>query len=135
MSIPARPIHAIARARALRKGNNPAEGAMWNLLKAHRLGGHKFVRQYPIGPFIADFCQRTVRLVIELDGSQHVDSERDRQRDAFMSVNGYSVLRFWSQAVLRNPAGVCDTILAALEGRYVEDIVAYDLRFVRSIKS
>jgi very-short-patch-repair endonuclease len=134
MTIPTRPVYAIARARALRKGNNIAEGTMWNLLKAHRLAGHKFVRQYPAGPYIADFCQRTSKLVIELDGSQHVESNYDRQRDTFMAAHGYSVLRLWNQAVLRNPQGVCDSILAALEGQYAVDIVAEDLRFVRGRK-
>jgi very-short-patch-repair endonuclease len=119
-----------ARARSLRRGDNAAEGALWNELKLKRLGGLKFVRQLPIGPYFADFVCRSHRLVVEVDGSQHVNSSYDRERDAFMRDAGYSVLRVWNIDVLRQMTAVCDTILAALEGRLSEDVVAPDLRFV-----
>jgi very-short-patch-repair endonuclease len=119
-----------ARARALRRGDNAAEGALWNELKLKRLGGCKFVRQLPIGPYFADFVCRSRRLVVEVDGSQHADSAYDRERDAFIRDAGYSILRVWNTDVLRQMTAVCDTILAALEGRLSEDVVAPDLRFV-----
>ena len=118
------------RARALRQADNGAEAAMWTALKARGLGGHKFVRQFPIGPYFADFLHRGQKLVIEVDGSQHVENARDRVRDEYMRNAGYSVIRFWSTDVLKNRAAVCDTILAALDGRISSDIVAADLRFV-----
>ena len=91
----------ISRARALRKGDNIAEGALWNVLKARKLGGHKFVRQHPIGPYFADFVHRQQRLVVEVDGSQHVDNPRDMKRDSYLVAQGYSVLRFWSSSQYR----------------------------------
>ena len=119
-----------ARARSLRQGGNAAEGALWNELKAKRLGGYKFVRQFPIGPFFADFVCRSQRLVVEVDGSQHAGSAYDRGRDAFMRGAGYSVLRIWNFDAQRQITAVCDTILAALEGRLCEDVEAHDMRFV-----
>ena len=120
----------VARARQLRHGDNMAEAVLWNELKASKLGGYRFVRQMPIGPYFADFACRGVKLIIELDGSQHAESEYDRRRDAFMQAEGYSVLRFWSHDVLKHVPSVCETILAAVEGRLAEDIISADLRFV-----
>jgi very-short-patch-repair endonuclease len=114
----------------LRHGDNMAEGVLWNELKARKLASHKFVRQMPIGPYFADFACRSGKLVVELDGSQHANSDYDRRRDGFMRTEGYSVIRFWSGDVLKDLAGVCETILAALDGRLAEGIVAADVRFV-----
>ena len=122
-----------ARARSLRQGDNAAEGALWSELTLKRLGGFKFVRQLPIGPFFADFVCRSHRLVVEVDGSQHADSAYDRGRDAFMCDAGYSVLRVWNTDVLCQMTAVCDTILAALDGRLSQDVVAPDLRFVFAV--
>jgi very-short-patch-repair endonuclease len=120
----------IARARQLRHGDNMAEAILWIELKASKLGGHKFVRQVPIGPYFADFACRSAKLIIELDGSQHADSEYDRRRDEFMQAQGYSILRFWSHDALKHLPSVCETILAALEGKLAKDTVSADLRFV-----
>ncbi|QPC88041.1 DUF559 domain-containing protein [Mesorhizobium sp. NBSH29] len=120
----------IARARVLRHGENMAEALVWNELKAKRLSGYKFVRQMPIGPYFADFACRSAKLVVELDGSQHAESSYDRNRDEFMRGKGFSVLRFWNVDALKHRASLCETILAALEGRLHEDVVADDLRFV-----
>ena len=103
---------------------------MWTALKARGLDGHKFVRQFPIGPYFADFLHCGKKLVVEIDGSQHVDCARDRVRDEYMRDAGYSVIRFWSADVLKNRDAVCETILAALDGRLADDIIASDLRFV-----
>ncbi|MER8445571.1 DUF559 domain-containing protein [Mesorhizobium sp. M1066] len=124
----------MARARALRHGDNQAEATLWNELKAKRLGGYKFVRQMPIGPYFADFSCRGEKLVVELDGTQHAESYYDRRRDEFMPGEGFSVLRFWNVDVLRNSRSVCETILAALEGRLHQDVTASDLRFVFAAK-
>jgi very-short-patch-repair endonuclease len=124
--------HRTSRARQLRHGENQAEAVLWNCLKASQLGGYKFVRQFPLGPYFCDFAQRQHRLVIELDGSQHVDSEHDQRRDQFMQRVGYSILRFWSGDVLRNKDAACATILAALVGEYKADIHANDMRYLRA---
>ncbi|MFI0849607.1 endonuclease domain-containing protein [Mesorhizobium sp. IMUNJ 23232] len=120
------------RARTLRWVENSAEGLLWQDLKGRRLAGHQFVRQHPIGSYFADFCCRKKKLVIELDGSQHADSSYDRRRDEFMRAKGYSVLRFWSHDVLKGRTSVCETILAALDGRLAGDVAAFDFRFVYS---
>jgi very-short-patch-repair endonuclease len=114
----------------LRGGNNLAEAKLWTELKDRRLGGHKFVRQFPVGPFFADFMCREKRLVVEIDGSQHVDNLGDRRRDEYMRSAGISVLRFWNMDAIQKTDEVLNTILAALEGRLAENIVAVDLRFV-----
>lgn len=103
---------------------------MWNALKARRLGGYKFVRQFPLGPYFVDFVCREKRLVVEIDGSQHVDKAGDRIRDGYMCDAGYRVIRFWNTDVINRQAAVCDTILLALAGQLADDVVASDLRFV-----
>ena len=120
------------RARSLRWTENSAEGALWLELKGRKLGGYHFTRQHPIGRFFADFACRKQRLVVEIDGSQHADSPRDRVRDEFMRAQGYSVLRFWNTDVLNHRRSACETILAALDGRLTGDVAASDLRYVYS---
>ena len=123
---------ATSRARLLRRGGNIAEARLWNELKDRQLGGYKFVRQHPIGPYFADFACRQRRLVVEIDGSQHANSDRDRQRDAFMVEKGWSILRLWNVDVLGELVPVCETILAALDGRLSENVIAADLRFLKA---
>ncbi|MCO5082833.1 MAG: DUF559 domain-containing protein [Rhizobiaceae bacterium] len=125
-----RRLGTTARARSLRHGDNMAEAVLWNELKGRKLSDHKFVRQFPVGPYYADFYCRERRLVVELDGSQHTDSPYDRERDNFMRDQGISVIRFWSADVLRELRSVCETILAALENR-LEETIAPDLRYVK----
>jgi len=111
---------------------------LWNELKDRRLNGFKFVRQFPIGPYFADFLCRQKRLVVEIDGSQHQGSDYDRRRDEFMQQEGFSVLRFWNEDVLTQLDQVLETIVAALDGRLRNDIVASDLRVVigrKNVKS
>ena len=117
------------RARSLRKADNDAEKALWSELKGRQSNGAKFTRQFPIGPYFADFACRESRLVIELDGSQHIDSEYDRRRDNFMVEAGWSVLRFWNIDALIEREAVISTIMAALERR-LDPVEAPDLRFV-----
>jgi very-short-patch-repair endonuclease len=90
------------------------EVRLWRVLRGRQLGGFKFLRQEPIGPYFADFACREARLVIELDGSQHADSDYDARRDTFLVSRGYRVLRIWNNEVLTNLTGVADAILAAL---------------------
>lgn len=88
---------------------------IWLALRDRRLGGFKFVRQETIGPYIADFACRERRLIVELDGGQHSENNRDRVRDAFLAAEGYKVLRFWNNDVMKNRDGVLEVILAELE--------------------
>ncbi len=100
-------------ARRLRRDSTQAEQKLWRYLRARSLGGFKFVRQKPIGPYIVDFVCREKRLVIEVDGGQHADNSRDAVRDRWLMEHRYRVLRFWNNEVLENIEGVWDTIFAA----------------------
>jgi very-short-patch-repair endonuclease len=104
-----------ARARSLRQNSTDAEARLWSVLRARQLGGNKFVRQFPIGPFVVDFVCRETALIIEVDGGQHAENARDERRTAYLSSEGYSVLRFWNYEVLGNLHGVQTAILMALE--------------------
>jgi very-short-patch-repair endonuclease len=88
---------------------------LWFKLRDRRLSGLKFLRQYPIGPYVADFVCRDRRLIVEVDGGQHSDSSRDRIRDAALAAEGYRILRFWNTDVLSNIDGVLTAILSELE--------------------
>ena len=100
--------------RSLRRAETEAERRLWHRLRDRRLAGFKFVRQESIGRYVADFCCREARLIVEVDGGQHADSEYDRVRDAWLSGSGYRVLRFWNAEIMDDIVGVTDTILAAL---------------------
>ncbi len=102
------------RAQSLRNNATPAERELWRHLRKRALDGHKFSRQMPIGPFICDFLCRDARLIVEVDGGQHCESERDRSRTAFLEAQGYRVIRFWNNDVADNIEGVIDTIRAEI---------------------
>ncbi|MHB8174381.1 MAG: endonuclease domain-containing protein [Nitrospirota bacterium] len=97
-------------ARHLRKNLTPAEGVLWKRLRYKRLG-HKFRRQHAVGRFIADFACIEQKLIIELDGEHHASqTERDRERDYFLTEHGYKVLRFWNYEVERDIGKVINVI-------------------------
>jgi very-short-patch-repair endonuclease len=110
---------ATTRARLLRRNETDAEYRLWYRLRGREIGAHKFLRQVPLGPYVVDFLCRASRLVIEIDGEQHVDSPSDDRRTAWLNSHGYSVLRFWNHDALRERESVLDTILAVLEGLIV----------------
>jgi very-short-patch-repair endonuclease len=112
-----RNIPKFARAQTLRAASTEAEKKLWRRLRDRRLGDTKFVRQASIGPYYADFVCRACKLVVELDGSQRADSAYDDKRDAILIALGYRVLRFWNADVLGSIDDVCETIVAAIEGR------------------
>ena len=103
------------RARRLRKNATDAEGALWRKLRSRRsLCGFKFVRQEPIGPYTVDFVCREIRLIVEVDGGQHVNSPHDAVRDRWLASRNYRVMRFWNNDVLTNITGVLEAIANAL---------------------
>jgi very-short-patch-repair endonuclease len=84
---------------------------LWAQLRDRRPGGHKFRRQYPIGPFIADFICFEARLVIEVDGESHdLNYAYDARRDAWFRVRGFRVWRVANEEVRRNLDGVLTMI-------------------------
>ena len=101
-------------ARALRRNATDAERTMWRLLRDRRLGGAKFRRQVPIGPFVVDFASIEHRLVVELDGGQHAQSRSDMRRDGFLAAGEWRVLRFWNNDVMGNHDGVLQRISEAV---------------------
>ncbi len=108
------------RSRALRETQTRAEAILWRALRGRALGGFKFVRQEPIGPYFGDFVCRAEKLVIEVDGATHSTDEelqRDGRRTESLRSLGYEVLRFTNDDVYRNIDGVLATIVAALDGR------------------
>ena len=121
------------RARALRQRENPAEASLWLALRDRRLGSHKFVRQFPIGPYFADFACRASRLVVEVDGGQHVENLYDQRRDVFILGRGYAILRFPSALVLSERESVCATIQAALERKLTGNVDTLDMKFTQPL--
>ena len=91
-------------ARELRKESTKSEIRLWkNLLQNKQMLGYTFLRQRPIGKYIADFFCKELKLVIELDGLTHHDkavSEKDAVKEKYLLDNGYSVLRFLDEQVL-----------------------------------
>ncbi len=103
------------KTRELRRASTDAERAFWNQVRDRRLGGHRFRRQVPIGPYIADFVCPSARLVVELDGGQHQQQVvADEQRTRWLEGEGYRVLRLWNNDVLQNMPGVLETVMADL---------------------
>ena len=105
----------VARAKKLRSNMTDAERRLWYWLRAHRFDGHKIKRQVPIGPYIVDFACLGSKLIIEVDGGQHSESQRDVERDNYLRENGFRILRFWNNDVLRNTDGVLELILSELQ--------------------
>lgn len=92
--------------RKLRNNATLHERILWSRLKSKQLG-YKFRRQHSIGKYIVDFYCPSKRLIIELDGSQHIDNkQRDEERDSYLSNLNYSVLRFYNSDVNNNIEGV-----------------------------
>jgi very-short-patch-repair endonuclease len=109
---------AARAAKTLRANSTDAERKLWSRLRDRRLLGFRFVRQQPIGPFIADFACREADLVIELDGSQHAEDDAvqyDARRTAILAEHGYQVLRFWNTDALLHTDGVLELIADHLQ--------------------
>ena len=105
----------VARAKAMRKAMTEPEKRLWWALR-HRLPDFRFRRQFVIGPYIADFCCLSARLIIEVDGNQHGTDEAlafDARRTELIESHGFRVLRFSNHDVLRSLDFVLDTIAAA----------------------
>ena len=103
-------------ARSLRHNQTDAESLLWFELRNRLLNGHKFTRQTPVGPYIVDLVCRRKKLIIELDGGQHCESDSDTKRTKWLNNQGYSVIRFWNDEVYYKRQSVLETILAVLEG-------------------
>ncbi len=102
--------------RDLRRDQTDAERVLWLHLRARQILDAKFRRQHQIGNYIVDFCCLEHALVVELDGSQHMDlTEADHTRTQQLERLGFRVLRFWDNELLTNIGGVLERIAEALK--------------------
>ena len=101
--------------RSLRKTMTEEEARLWVVLR-HDFN-EKFRRQEPIGPYIVDFVCYEHRLIIEVDGVQHAESERDQKRDEYLADVGFRVLRVWNGDVMHD----LDLVTDWIEGELLAD--------------
>lgn len=107
----------VRRARELRRQDTAAKARLWNALRARRLGGWRWKRQVPWGPYFLDFLCIEAGVVVEVDGGRHSDQVAyDAARTAHIQRSGLRVIRFWNHEVLEDRSSVCDAILRACGG-------------------
>ena len=105
-----------ARAKQLHREMTPAEAKLWAHLRAHRMGDVHFRNQHAIGNYIVDFVALRKKLIIELDGSQHLEQEEyDQERTKYLESQGYRVIRFWNNDVMNDIDGVILAIIHTLD--------------------
>ena len=101
-------------AHRMRREPTEPEVRLWRALSRSQLGSFKFRRQAVIGHYVADFLCPQKALIVEVDGDTH-DADSDQCRDAVLSRQGFAVLRFTNEDVMRNIDGVSQAILITLE--------------------
>ncbi len=109
---------SITKARELRNRPTDAERTLWQQLRLRQIGGFRFRRQRPVGPYIVDFICLEKNLVIEVDGGQHSEqSVYDAKRDDYLRAQGLVILRFWDHEVLTQIDNVKEAIWNAVTAR------------------
>lgn len=109
---------ALINAKQLRQQQTQAEQQLWSKLRHRKLAGLKFRRQVPIGAYIVDFYCHEQGLVVELDGSQHIEQAAyDEVRSKFLQAQGLTVLRFWNNVVLTDVDSVLQQVWNATNTR------------------
>ena len=109
------------RARALRKDQTDAERLLWQHIRSRQLQGYKFRRQVPIRHYIVDFLCVTLKLIVEVDGSQHMSNiNYDNKRTQFLVSQGYNVVRFWNNEILTQTDAVLEALTLTLSQREKE---------------
>ena len=106
------PDRLVRFARELRRNSTDADRLLWRHFRAKRFASTKFKRQATIGPYIVDFVCFDRKLIVELDGSQHLDEDSGRQ--GWLEGQGFDVLRFWNNDVLTNTDAVLTQTLVRL---------------------
>ena len=91
-----------------------AEWYMWSRLRNRQMAGYKFRRQFPIGPYFADFACLSARLVIEVDGGEAHGRESDGRRTAYLEARGYQIIRVPVQDIDESMEDVMHGIFLAL---------------------
>lgn len=105
--------------RKLRTRMTDAENHLWRHLRGRQIAGCKFRRQHPYMDYVLDFVCLEMRLVVEVDGGQHANSDQDSIRDQRLNEAGFRVLRFWNNQVLQEIDSVTEVIRRAL----LDDVV------------
>jgi very-short-patch-repair endonuclease len=101
--------------KSLRKSQTNAESILWYYLRNRKFQNYKFRRQHILCGYIVDFVCLDKKLVIELDGGQHIDkAEYDSARTIKLEADGFQILRFWNDAIFHNIDSVLETIYEAL---------------------
>jgi very-short-patch-repair endonuclease len=114
------PSKSLKRARSLRRNQTEAEKLLWWRLRNRNLNGFKFVRQEPVGPFIADFLCFAKKLIVEVDGATHGEAHEiayDEKRTRYLEAQGFRVLRVNNDDVYKTLEDVLDGIVKALEAQ------------------
>ena len=102
-------------AKELSREMTTIEHKLWAHLRAHRMKSAHFRSQHAIGNYVVDFCAPRKKLIIELDGSQHLEqTEYDAERTGFLQSKGYKILRFWNNDVSNNMNAVLSVIWESL---------------------
>ena len=103
----------IKLAQILRRRATFAEELMWQSLRARRLSGLKFKRQFPIGPYVVDFHCAEHQIAVELDGGSHIYRSRyEKKREAFLVERGIQILHFRNYDVIAAKQWVLNRIAA-----------------------
>lgn len=105
-------------ARQMRKAMTDPELKLWNAVRAHRLEGLAFRRQLPVAAYIVDFACPSHKIIVELDGFQHAEdaaANYDQQRTQTFEELGWTVLRFWSDDILKDIDNVCLHIIRTVK--------------------
>ena len=103
------------RARRMCPEMTEPERRLWSALRNRQLHDARFARQIVVGRYIADFCDREPRLIVEVDGDTHAgNGALDERRTAWLKTQGYRVIRFTNGEIMRNPNGARDVLSAAL---------------------
>ncbi|MEC9344857.1 MAG: DUF559 domain-containing protein [Pseudomonadota bacterium] len=106
---------SIETARQLRSRMTEAEKRLWSRIRYRQVTGARFRRQQAIGPWVVDFFCPAARLVIEVDGGQHVArADADLARTTWLAERGYRVIRFWNNDVLARTDAVVEEIARVL---------------------
>ena len=105
---------SLTTARSLRKSPTQSERTLWRSLRLRQFQGYKFRRQHPLGHYVVDFICLEKKLIVEVDGGQHLENLKDLKRTAWLESRGFRVLRFWNDEALKEREVVAGTILRAL---------------------
>ncbi|OGP73174.1 MAG: hypothetical protein A2V86_14845 [Deltaproteobacteria bacterium RBG_16_49_23] len=99
----------------MRKNLTEAERTLWRYFRLRQFDGNKFRRQQPIGKYIVDFVCFEKKLIVEVDGGQHNEQViYDSERNEWLERQGFRILRFWNNQVLKENDAVKERIMEAL---------------------